>query len=80
MKSLFITLMGGIIGVALGYCTASAIASLSSIFNVTTFVVPVASFDSVILPVIIAMISGLIGGSWPAIRASRMFAIRRSAK
>lgn len=77
-KSLFITFVGGIIGVALGFCTASAIASVSSLFNVTTFVVPVASFESVIMPVIIALISGFVGGIWPAIRASRMFTIRRN--
>jgi hypothetical protein len=80
LKSLFITLVGGVLGTALGYCTASAISSLSSIFGIMTFVTPVATLDSIGLPIMISMISGLIGGFWPAIRASRMFTLRRNER
>jgi hypothetical protein len=80
LKSLFITLAGGVIGTALGFCTASAIASLSSIFGVMTFVTPVATLDSIGLPIAISLISGLIGGFWPALRASKMFTLRRNGR
>jgi len=78
-KALFITLAGGILGVALGICAAFAISSISSLLDVVTFITPVADFNSVIIPVIIAIISGLVGGFWPAIKASRMFVTNRRA-
>ncbi len=80
LKSLFITLVGGILGTALGYCTASAISSISSVFGVMTFVTPVATLDSIVIPICISLISGLIGGFWPAVRASKMFSLRRNEK
>lgn len=80
MKSIFITLVGGILGVSLGYCTASAISSFSSVMGVATFVTPVASFDSIVLPICISVFSGLIGGFWPAVRATKMFSLRRNEK
>ncbi|MFO7619632.1 MAG: ABC transporter permease [Thermoplasmata archaeon] len=79
LKALFITLAGGMLGTAMGFCAASAISSLSSLMNVMTFITPVATFKSVVLPVLISMLSGLIGGFWPALRASKMFAPRRDA-
>ena len=78
LKALFITLVGGILGTAMGFCAASAIASISSLMDIMTFITPVADFNSVILPILISLISGLIGGLWPAIRASKLFAARRS--
>ena len=78
-KALFITLVGGILGVSLGFCAASAISSISSILGVVTFISPTADFNSVVLPVIISLISGIIGGIWPAIKASRMFTVKRRA-
>jgi hypothetical protein len=77
-KALFITLVGGILGTAMGFCAASAISSISSLMNVMTFITPVANLNSVVLPIAISIISGLIGGIWPAVRASRMFAARRT--
>jgi len=78
-KALFITLMGGILGVALGICAAFAISSISSLLGVVSFITPTADFNSVILPIIIAIMSGLIGGIWPANKASKMFAVKRRA-
>lgn len=77
LKSVFITLAGGILGVALGFCAANAISSISSFLGIVSFITPIANFNSVVLPVIITILAGLIGGAWPAIRASRMFAPRR---
>jgi hypothetical protein len=79
-KSIFITFVGGVLGAALGFCIASAISSLSSVIGVTTFVTPVATVDSIGLPIVISLISGLIGGFWPAVRASRMFTLRRNGR
>ncbi len=76
-KALFITFAGGILGVAMGFCAASAISSISSLLGVASFISPTADFNSVVLPVIITLISGLIGGFWPAIRASKMFITKR---
>ncbi|KYK27045.1 MAG: hypothetical protein AYK23_00370 [Candidatus Proteinoplasmatales archaeon SG8-5] len=80
VKALFITFVGGVLGTALGFCVASAISSLSSIFGVFTFVTPVATLDSLGLPIAISLISGLIGGVWPAVRASRIFTLRRNGR
>ncbi len=76
-KALFITLVGGILGVAMGICAAFAISSISSLLGVVSFITPAADFNSVVLPIIIAMMFGLIGGFWPAVKASRMFAVKR---
>jgi hypothetical protein len=80
LKSMFITLMGGILGTALGFCTASAISSASSVFGVMTFITPVATLNSILMPIFIALVSGLIGGFWPAVRASKMFSLRRNER
>ncbi|MCK4266143.1 MAG: FtsX-like permease family protein, partial [Thermoplasmata archaeon] len=77
LKSVFITFVGGIIGTALGFCAASAVSSISGVLGIMTFVTPVASFDSIVVPIMISVGSGLVGGLWPAIRASRLFTIRR---
>ena len=78
-KAFFITMVGGLLGVALGFCAASAISSVSSLLGIMTFISPVADFNSVVLPIIITLIAGLIGGFWPAIKASRMFITKRRA-
>jgi len=78
MKALFITVAGGILGTAMGFCAANAISSLSSMLDVMTFITPVADARSVFLPMVISIASGLIGGFWPAFRATRMFASRRA--
>jgi hypothetical protein len=78
LKALFITLVGGILGTAMGFCAANAIISMSGVLNVFTFITPVANMKSVALPVLISIISGMIGGFWPALKASKMFASRRN--
>jgi putative ABC transport system permease protein len=77
MKACFITLVGGIVGAAMGFCAASAIASISSVLGIMTFITPSAGINSILLPLVIAVVSGLIGGLWPAIRASRLFTSQR---
>jgi hypothetical protein len=74
LKALFITIVGGVLGTALGFCAASAISSISNLLDIMTFITPVASLESVALPVAVSAAAGAIGGLWPAIRASRMFA------
>ena len=76
-KALFITFVGGILGVVLGFCAANAISSISSLLGVASFISPVAEFSSIGLPIIITIISGLVGGIWPAIKASRLFGTKR---
>jgi hypothetical protein len=78
LKSLFITFAGGVLGMALGFCAANAISSVSSLLDIMSFITPKASLGSVVLPVLISMAAGMIGGLWPAIRASKMFAPRRA--
>ncbi|MDD4307439.1 MAG: ABC transporter permease [Thermoplasmata archaeon] len=77
LKALFITLFGGILGTAMGFCAASAVSSVSSVMNIMSFIRPLADARSVLLPLAISLLSGFIGGLWPAIKASRMFAPRR---
>ncbi len=80
MKALFITLVGGVLGTAMGFCAANAITSLSSLLKIMTFITPVADMKSIALPIFISVISGVIGGFWPAMKASRMFTPRRDAR
>lgn len=77
MKACFITMIGGIVGAAMGFCAASAIASVSSVLGIMTFITPAASLSSILLPLVMAIVSGLIGGFWPAIRASRLLTSQR---
>lgn len=77
LKSVFITFAGGVLGVAMGFCAANAISSMSSLLGIMTFITPKADFDSVVLPVLISLAAGTAGGLWPAVRASRLFAPRR---
>jgi len=80
LKALFITFAGGVIGMAMGFCAANGISSLSSVLDIMTFITPKADFGSVVLPVLISIAAGMIGGFWPAVRASRMFAPRGKAE
>ncbi len=78
LKSLFITFVGGVLGTAMGFCAANAISSMSSLLDIMSFITPKASFGSVVLPVLISMAAGMVGGFWPAVKASKMFAPRRN--
>jgi len=80
LKACFITLIGGILGTALGFCVASGISSVASVLGIVTFVTPVATVNSAVIPVIIAVLSGLVGGFWPAVKASKMFTLRRNGQ
>jgi hypothetical protein len=76
-KALIIALIGGVLGVAFGFCIANAVASGSYLFGITTMIVPMADLSTILIPISVSFVAGLIGGLIPSLRASKMFASRR---
>ncbi len=72
LKAFFISFLGGILGVALGVVAMNAITSFSPLIGYNTLIIPQASWQSVALPFVVALIFGLIGGILPAYKASRL--------
>jgi len=72
LKSFFISLLGGALGVALGVVAMNAITSFSPLIGYNTLVIPQATWLSVALPFFVALLFGLIGGLLPAYKASRL--------
>jgi ABC-type antimicrobial peptide transport system permease subunit len=72
LKSFFISLLGGILGVALGVVAMNAITSFSPLIGFNTLVIPQASWFSVALPFFVAVLFGLVGGMLPSYKASRL--------
>ena len=69
VESMVLSLLGGIIGVALG----SGIASLMGSIQISgTTIQPVVSLDSVLLATLFSMAVGLFFGIYPATRAARL--------
>jgi putative ABC transport system permease protein len=69
VESMVLSLMGGIIGVALGW----GIASLMGTIQISgTTITPVVGLDSVLLATLFSMAVGLFFGIYPATRAARL--------
>jgi ABC-type antimicrobial peptide transport system permease subunit len=72
LKSFFISFLGGILGVALGVVAMNAITSFSPLVGFNTLVIPQASWFSIALPFLVAILFGLIGGILPSYKASKL--------
>jgi hypothetical protein len=72
LKAFFISLLGGVLGVAMGVVAMNAITSFSPLIGFNTLVIPQASWQSVALPFFVALLFGLIGGLLPAYNASKL--------
>ncbi|MCK5290585.1 MAG: FtsX-like permease family protein [Thermoplasmata archaeon] len=76
-QALFISLLGALLGVSMGIVSTNFISSWSSLFGFTSFITPQMTFNSVVVPIIVAMVFGLIGGIFPAYLASGARRTRR---
>ncbi len=70
LKALFITMAGGILGIALGICVANGVVSISSLFGINTIIIPLIKMDTLLLPLALSLMAGLIGGLLPSLKAS----------
>ncbi len=70
-QALFISAFGALLGVSMGVVATSFISSWSSLFGYASFVTPQMTFNSVVVPILTAIIFGLIGGIFPSYLASR---------
>ncbi len=77
-KSLMITMIGGIIGLAMGFVIANAVISGSYLFGITTIITPMADFNTIFMPLAVSFVAGIVGGLIPSIKASKMFARKRT--
>jgi ABC-type antimicrobial peptide transport system permease subunit len=70
-QAIFICGMGSIFGLALGIIAANSIVSLSQLLGFSSVLVPQVTLYIVGLPLALAVFAGLIGGFFPAYRASK---------
>lgn len=71
VQTLYVSVFGGLLGVALGYVVTSFITSFAPLLGYASFIVPQATVGSVVLPFILALIFGLVGGLPVAALAAR---------
>jgi putative ABC transport system permease protein len=70
-QALFISFIGAILGLSLGIIAANAIVSASQLLGFASVLVPQITFYNIALPFGITLLAGLIGGFFPAYRASK---------
>ncbi|MEE9341906.1 MAG: ABC transporter permease [Thermoplasmata archaeon] len=71
LQTLYVSVFGGLLGVTLGYVVTNFITSFAPLMGYASFVVPQATLSSTLLPFILALVFGIIGGLPVAILASR---------
>ena len=71
-QALFISIFGALLGVSMGVIATNFITSWSSLFGYASFITPQITFNSVGVPIIMALAFGLIGGAIPAYTASTL--------
>ena len=79
LKAVLITVTGGIIGIALGICIANGVVSLSSLAGINTIIVPLVTSSSLMQPLALSLVAGLVGGLIPSFKASKILRGRREA-
>lgn len=70
-QALFISGIGAIFGLALGIIAANAVVSISQLMGFTSVLVPQVTPYIIGIPIIVTVFAGLIGGFFPAYRASK---------
>jgi ABC-type antimicrobial peptide transport system permease subunit len=70
-QAIFICGVGAVFGLALGIIAANSIVSLSQLLGFSSVLVPQVTLYIVGLPLTLAVLAGLIGGFFPAYRASK---------
>jgi putative ABC transport system permease protein len=71
LQALFISCIGAILGLALGIMAANGIVSAGQFLGFTSVLVPKITLNNIALPLGMALLAGLIGGFFPAYRASK---------
>jgi putative ABC transport system permease protein len=71
LQALFISCIGAILGLALGIMAANGIVSASQFLGFTSVLVPKITINNIALPLGMALLAGLIGGFFPAYKASK---------
>ena len=71
MQTLYVSIFGGLLGITLGFVVTNFITSLAPLVGFASFVVPQATISSVLIPFILALIFGVVGGLPVAMLASR---------
>jgi putative ABC transport system permease protein len=71
LQALFISGVGAVVGLSLGIIAANAIVSISQLIGFTSVLVPKITIYNITLPIIMTFLAGLIGGFFPAFRASK---------
>ena len=70
LQSLYVTVLGALLGLALGSVVTNAVTSFVPLLGMSTFALPAPSVSSLGIPVVVALIAGLIGGTLPARNAA----------
>lgn len=71
MQTLYVSIFGGLLGITLGFVVTSFITSFAPLLGYASFVVPQATITSVLIPFLLALVFGLVGGLPVAALASR---------
>lgn len=71
LQTLYVSVFGGLLGITLGYVITSSITSFSPLLGYASFIVPQATIGSVLVPFLLALAFGLIGGLPVAALAAR---------
>lgn len=71
-ETLFISSTGAFLGCIFGIIISNALLSVSSLLGFESFITPEVTLYSIVLPIAIAIISGMIGGSYLSFKASRI--------
>jgi hypothetical protein len=72
LQSAYVAVLGALLGIALGSVVANAISSFSALAGLASFILPIPTVEALLLPLVIAVASGLVGGLPPALRAARI--------
>ena len=71
LQTIYVSVFGGLLGITLGYVATSFITSFAPLLGFASFIVPQATIGSVLIPFLLALAFGLIGGLPIASIASR---------
>lgn len=71
LQTLYVSVFGGLLGITLGFVATSFITSFAPLLGFASFIVPQATVGSVLVPFLLALAFGLVGGLPIASIASR---------
>ena len=72
LQGVMISILGAILGLAMGTIVSNFVVSFTPLFGYTSFVEPQATQASIAMPIMLSIITGLIGAMIPAYRAAQI--------